>query len=276
MAAAPTSWRPLGRLLVARGLLNEDQLEDALQEQALTGRRLGEILVQHGYISQRALLLALAEQYEIESSAEPGFGTGLLAAIELRQGSGDNQQLDPDRHDCEDTRAALSLVADATAPDAAQNDATAVEGLPLAKMEEQWAKLAAAQEQLAEAEHKLASLSRTTWRRRRQVERLIERVRQRDRRIADLSQPESEPAATTPTTTSAPDASPVQGHLVLAQLARRYQLLERDGPPPPPAAVLELPEISQASFTVVGTGQAPLPNDPRPCVLAQPIHNPHQ
>ena len=64
--AAHMAWRPLGRLLVAKGLLSEDQLEQALEEQALTGRRLGEILVEFGCVSQSVLSLALAEQYRID------------------------------------------------------------------------------------------------------------------------------------------------------------------------------------------------------------------
>ena len=45
MEAARIPWRPLGRVLVEQGLLSEDELERALEEQALTGRRLGETLV---------------------------------------------------------------------------------------------------------------------------------------------------------------------------------------------------------------------------------------
>jgi hypothetical protein len=46
MAHCPViSWKPLGELLVERGLLTTEQPDDALEEQAATGERLGAILV---------------------------------------------------------------------------------------------------------------------------------------------------------------------------------------------------------------------------------------
>ena len=77
-------WRPLGELLVAKGLVSEDELELALIEQADTGRLLGAILVERGYVSGPALAVALAEQYGVELATERGFGTGLWAEIERR------------------------------------------------------------------------------------------------------------------------------------------------------------------------------------------------
>ena len=61
--AAEQSWRPLGELLVAKGLVNEDELARALKEQEETGRLLGTILVERGVVSGPALAVALAEQY---------------------------------------------------------------------------------------------------------------------------------------------------------------------------------------------------------------------
>jgi hypothetical protein len=277
--AAHIPWRPLGRLLVAKGLLTEEQLENALHDQALTGRRLGEILVQLDFISQQTLSLALAEQYGIDPPAETGFGTGLLAAIEFRQGPDGNPEPETDRQGSEPVPA-LRLVPDRATLDSSPEDPdsareAAVDRPPLAGLEEQWAKLAAAEERLAETERELASLTRTNERRRRQVGRLIERVRQRERRIADLSARTGELPRVAATTKSAPDTSTVQSHLVLAQLGQRYQLIERDGPPPEADTVLELPEISEARFLVVGVGHTPLPNDPRRCVLAQQLRMLH-
>src|SRR3954471_22593814 len=50
----------LGRILVAAGLLNEEQLALALEEQTRTGGRLGEIIVRRGVISGPALAAARA------------------------------------------------------------------------------------------------------------------------------------------------------------------------------------------------------------------------
>ncbi len=78
------AWRPLGSLLVEKGLLTEEELAEALAEQPRTGRRLGEILVERGYVSSPAVARALAEQYGAELEVEQGFGTGLRAEIERR------------------------------------------------------------------------------------------------------------------------------------------------------------------------------------------------
>lgn len=68
------SWQPLGALLVAKGLLTENQLQWALSEQQRTGRLVGEILVESGTISAFSLARALTEQHGIElqsAKAEP-------------------------------------------------------------------------------------------------------------------------------------------------------------------------------------------------------------
>src|SRR2546430_12384717 len=84
MDAAPVAWRPLGTLLVERGLLTAAELEEALVQQEQTGERLGQILIKQGLVSHPALTDTLAEQYGIELKAESGFGTGLRSLIERR------------------------------------------------------------------------------------------------------------------------------------------------------------------------------------------------
>jgi hypothetical protein len=85
---ADSIWRPLGELLVEKKLLTEEELEFALTEQAETGRLLGAILVERGYVSGPALAVALAEQYGVELHTERGFGTGLWAEIDRRHRAG--------------------------------------------------------------------------------------------------------------------------------------------------------------------------------------------
>jgi type IV pilus assembly protein PilB len=55
-------WQHLGSLLITRGLLTVDQVKQAFEEQQLTGSRLGEIVVGHGWITPQDLAKALAEQ----------------------------------------------------------------------------------------------------------------------------------------------------------------------------------------------------------------------
>jgi hypothetical protein len=73
-------WRPLGQLLVQRGLLTADELEAALDEQERTGGRLGEILLRQGLLSRLALASSLHEQ-ALGEQHESGFGSGLRSAL---------------------------------------------------------------------------------------------------------------------------------------------------------------------------------------------------
>jgi hypothetical protein len=86
--AAEQSWRPLGELLVKKGLVTEDELERALKEQKETEKLLGAILVDRGFVSGPALAIALAEQYGVELEGQRGFGTGLWAEIDRRHRAG--------------------------------------------------------------------------------------------------------------------------------------------------------------------------------------------
>jgi len=256
--AARIRWRPLGRLLVEQGLLSEAQLEHALDEQESTGRRLGETLVELGFVSHAALSHALAEQYGLEPKAETGFGTGLRAELERRYDR-DSEQSSASPPSS-DTVPALRLV-----PAQQEPAPQPVDGASLypAQLEEQWARLAEAEAELAEAERELASARRIAERRREQARRLVERVRRRDRRIAELSMTESDvPAHST--------------HLVFAQLAARYVLVECEGAPPEPDTILQLSESGEETerLVVCRIGRSPLLHDPRPCVFAQLVAGP--
>ncbi|HEY6836136.1 MAG TPA: hypothetical protein VI142_06655 [Gaiellaceae bacterium] len=88
MEAAEQTWRPLGELLVEKGLVTKEELDRALTEQEETGRLLGTILVERGFVSGPALAVALAEQYGVEVEPERGFGTGLWAEIDRRHRAG--------------------------------------------------------------------------------------------------------------------------------------------------------------------------------------------
>ena len=73
-------WRPLGQLLVQRGLLTNEELEAALDEQDRTGALLGEILLRNGLLSKLALASSLHEQSLVQEH-ESGFGSGLRSAL---------------------------------------------------------------------------------------------------------------------------------------------------------------------------------------------------
>ncbi|MBD0330108.1 MAG: hypothetical protein ICV64_08395 [Thermoleophilia bacterium] len=78
-------WRPLGAMLVEDGLLSEDKLLDALDEQERTGKPLGEVVRSRFYVSSHMLDALLEKQRQLEIELERGYATGLRSAL-LRQG----------------------------------------------------------------------------------------------------------------------------------------------------------------------------------------------
>jgi hypothetical protein len=66
MINAEFPWRPLGTLLVDQGLLTPAELELALAEQGRTGRLLGQIAVDYGYVTAFSLTRVLSEQHGVE------------------------------------------------------------------------------------------------------------------------------------------------------------------------------------------------------------------
>ena len=214
-------------LLVARGFLSEEQLEAALDEQLVSGRRLGEILVQRGFIPHSTLSLALSEQYGIHPSVESGFGTGLRVLLAQRP-------------EAQPEAASPVVELEEARP---ERPVTHLEE----RLEEQWAQLAAVQEQLATAEQQLLALERLHDRRRAQALRLLTRLRRDAPAAADRG----------------------DGHLVFVQLERGYELFERAGRPPARDTRLELADFPDTVFVVTTVGRSPLPNDPRSCAFAQ-------
>ena len=69
----PYVWRPLGELLVERGLIDPYDLEVALREQKLSGRLLGELLVAKRLVSpiDMAAVLAAHHGIHLDKSAAP-------------------------------------------------------------------------------------------------------------------------------------------------------------------------------------------------------------
>jgi len=262
--AARIPWRPLGRLLVEQGLLSEDELERALDEQVTTGRRLGETLIDLGFVSHAALSRALTEQYGIEPKAETGFGTGLRAEIERRyERDREEATSGPPEHGGSPMLKLVPEPEPEPGMEAADPQATDEDDGYLAQLEEQWAKLAAAEAELDEAKLDLAVLRSRAGRRRDQALRLVERIRARDRLIAELR------TLARGETDSSTVSAAVDTHLVYTPVDGRYVLVERDGEPPQPGAMFELAEIGDAAVIACRIGRSPLPRDLRPCVYAE-------
>jgi hypothetical protein len=85
-SADTPAWKPLGELLVEQSWITPADLEQALEEQEKTGRKLGQIVVENGFISVEGLTKVLLEQCGIDMSTEDGFGSGLREELAKRGG----------------------------------------------------------------------------------------------------------------------------------------------------------------------------------------------
>jgi hypothetical protein len=155
MDSRPISWRPLGRLFVEKGLLTEDRLERALAVQEMTGGRLGDKLVELGFVTRHALARLLAEQYDGEFTVDTGFGTGLL--VELARRSGGTLEEEPEEAGVATTSSDPESFETGLAPGLYD-----VVKTPLAALEEVWARLAAAEARIADLELQLGQARTAT------------------------------------------------------------------------------------------------------------------
>jgi type II secretory ATPase GspE/PulE/Tfp pilus assembly ATPase PilB-like protein len=68
MASNPPIQQPLGRILVSKGVISDDQLRIALQEQSKTHQPLGRLLVRLGFLSEATIRDVLSENLGQEST----------------------------------------------------------------------------------------------------------------------------------------------------------------------------------------------------------------
>lgn len=62
--------KPLGEILTRKGFCSSQELQSALQRQAVTGEKLGSILIQAGALDQDQLMQGLLEQFELNEVLE--------------------------------------------------------------------------------------------------------------------------------------------------------------------------------------------------------------
>ncbi|MDX6505543.1 MAG: type pilus assembly protein PilB [Gaiellaceae bacterium] len=118
MEAAHLPWQHLGSLLINRGLLTVDQVKQAFEEQTLTGKRLGEIVVGHRWVTPQDLAKALADQNGLEYVDLSATDLDLQAAMLLPKELAFRYQAVPVRFLAED----LLLVAVADPTDVGRAD----------------------------------------------------------------------------------------------------------------------------------------------------------
>ncbi len=63
----------LGKLLTDKGLCSQQQLDEALKQQSVTGRPLGEILIAFGYVKEKDVLEILSRQMQVPFFDLPNF-----------------------------------------------------------------------------------------------------------------------------------------------------------------------------------------------------------
>src|SRR5205823_4023441 len=85
MEAPEPTRRPLGEVLLDKGLLTRQELDLALAEHEESGRLLGSILVERGFVSGPTLAVILAERYGVELSTERGFGPSSRSCASSRR-----------------------------------------------------------------------------------------------------------------------------------------------------------------------------------------------
>lgn len=108
-AASVIAWKPLGELLVERGLITPRDLDAALAAQVENGRLLGTILVERKMLSGAVLTALLAEQAGVELEIEPGFGSCLFAKLATRGDAEESASASPSRHLLHEARLTASL-----------------------------------------------------------------------------------------------------------------------------------------------------------------------
>jgi hypothetical protein len=161
-AAREISWRPLGELFVENGLLSEVQLEQALAEQAAMGGRLGDKLVELGFVTRHALARLLAEQTGVEFDVDSGFGTGLLAELQRRKGglpTPDDFSEPPSEPWTPTIVGTDAAQHPRRLPQAQAHDARTQAMSTFAALEDMWARLAEAESRIGELERELRTLS---------------------------------------------------------------------------------------------------------------------
>lgn len=215
--------RRLGEILVARGLLTEAELAAVLAEQKGSGRMFGEVVVSLGLLTSSAVADALGEQRGWTSVSNLELGGGL-----------DHQALPPpDDEPATSTPAAilpLPPVSPATplrAPDALRPDP-------------------------ADADEELAALRAA----------LVASEQERQRLRREIEQLQAEPTG----------RFEEDRHLLFVPTSAGYRIIERHGAAPELGATVELAaDHASRGYLVVKRARAPFPESRRCCAYLLPL-----
>lgn len=259
--------QPLGELLVDHGLLTQAQLDAALLAQQQTGRPLGEIVVSRGFVSGAMVAQALATQRGGLTRTEYGYATGFAsgpAAAAVVAPPPFSAQPDGPVEPAPAASPASAPDPEAEALRAGLGDALAHVSI----LEEQLVQARAS------AEADAARCAAETDSLRSRLDDAEARARLLETELADagatietmrdeLVNALRGAPADRPETGDVPE----HGHLVFTSGPDAYRLVERDGPPP---AVGDDVQLDGVRHHVVRIGAAPVPNAGRRCAYTIP------
>jgi DNA repair exonuclease SbcCD ATPase subunit len=255
-----THHAPLGELLIQHGGMSEEHLRAALEEQHASGRPLGEIVVERGYVPAAMVAQALATQQGRLTKTEYGYATGWEQAIderdqaiaELRRWAESANTAIAER-DAEIQRLGGELAAATAGGEAVEELRAAIESRDaeidrlageLAGLDQLRAALADRDAEIAAGNDRAAAVQGRTELQEREahdLRRQLEHVASRATALAERAEAaeqqveELQAAAATSRDPWADAAS----HLLFVRRPDGYALVERDGPPPAAGAAVD-------------------------------------
>src|SRR6188472_3592546 len=243
------SWRRLGDIFVERGFVTQEELDEALARQRQTGERLGEALVAQGVISKFELAGALAEQMAVlgDPDAETGAENGQPeATVHQLHGRDDAEQASLPANVIElAVPTAWGAEAVETEPQPVETEPQVVETEPQA--------VETVEEPVAEEPPSVES----------QAE-LMEEPQPAEVMLTELH--EALAAEVGYLDEAAPEVDPRTACVAFAPTTDGYRLVALEAQPEP-GEMIDIAEVGE--YLVLRVGSSPIPGDDRRCAYVE-------
>ena len=266
------SWRRLGDIFVERGFVTQEELDEALTRQRQTGERLGEALVAQGVISKFELAGALAEQMAVlgdpdtEVAAENGQPEGTVHQL---HGRDDAEQAPPPTNVIE-LAAPIDWGAEAveTELQAVERELQAVETAPQAveaTLDESEALEAV--EAHTEAEEEPQPVEAEAMEEPEPAEAQVKHVEEPQSVEVMLTELHEALAAEVGNLDeTAPEVDPRTACVAFAPTTDGYRLVALEAQPEP-GETIDIAEVGE--YLVLRVGSSPIPGDDRRCAYVE-------
>ena len=266
------SWRRLGDIFVERGFVTQEELDEALTRQRQTGERLGEALVAQGVISKFELAGALAEQMAVlgdpDTEVAPENGQPEATVHQLR-GRDDAEQAPPPTNVIE-LAAPIDWGAEAveTELQAVERELQAVEPEPQAveaTLDESEALEAV--EAHTEAEEEPQPVEAEAMEEPEPPEAQVEHVEEPQSVEVMLTELHEALAAEVGyLDETAPEVDPRTACVAFAPTTDGYRLVALEAQPEP-GETIDIAEVGE--YLVLRVGSSPIPGDDRRCAYVE-------